>query len=107
MYGGQIVEISPIDDLFNHPLHPYAQGLLDSIPKPGGGKRMLAIPGQVPAPADLPTGCRFHPRCAYADPQRCATVQPTLDGLGTGRQVRCLRGDELVLPGIHRSRNVR
>ncbi len=102
MYGGQIVETSPIEGLFDRPLHPYTQGLLDSIPTPGGGKRMLPIPGQVPAPTQMPDGCRFHPRCGDVDPQRCPVTQPALVEVAVERTSRCLRAGELSLPGIHR-----
>jgi peptide/nickel transport system ATP-binding protein len=102
MYGGQIVETSPIEGLFDRPLHPYTQGLLDSIPTPGRGKRMLSIPGHVPAPTQMPDGCRFHPRCREVDAGRCPVTRPALVEVEVGRTSRCLRADELSLPGIHR-----
>jgi len=102
MYGGQVVEVAPIHDIFERPRHPYTQGLLDSIPKPGGGKRLLAIPGQVPAPTQLPSGCRFHPRCTFVDSGVCPTTQPAMVDFGTSHRARCLRAEELDLPGIRR-----
>jgi peptide/nickel transport system ATP-binding protein len=102
MYSGQIVEVSPIHDLFERPRHPYTQGLLDSIPKPGGGKRTRAIPGQVPSPSQMPSGCRFHPRCAHVDPEVCPHTEPAMVTLQPGHQARCLRADVLELPGIRR-----
>jgi oligopeptide/dipeptide ABC transporter ATP-binding protein len=102
MYGGQVVEVASIHDIFERPRHPYTQGLLDSIPKPGGGKRLLAIPGQVPAPTELPSGCRFHPRCTYVDSELCPTTRPEMVEVGSAHRARCLRADELDLPGIRR-----
>jgi peptide/nickel transport system ATP-binding protein len=102
MYCGQIVEVSPIADLFERPRHPYTQGLLDSIPRPGGGKRTRAIPGHVPPPTDLPQGCRFHPRCPHVDAPLCLRSEPTLVELNGVHQARCHRADVLDLPGINR-----
>src|SRR5687768_11594811 len=65
MYAGRIVEYATVEELFDHPQHPYTAGLFHSIPKLGGRKtRLDTIPGTVPNPAKLPTGCKFHPRCA-------------------------------------------
>lgn len=61
MYAGKIVEISPVRELFRHPLHPYTEGLLHSIPTPGHTGDLYAIPGQVPDPLQLPDGCSFAP----------------------------------------------
>ncbi len=113
MYAGQIVEHSPATHLFHHPRHPYTEALLDSIPqlaKPG--EPLHAIPGMVPRPEQFPAGCRFHPRCAYAEPG-CATRPvplaavglPGASGAGTGADrtpvdlVRCVRQGELTLTG--------
>jgi peptide/nickel transport system ATP-binding protein len=64
MYAGQIVELAPSAELFNQPLHPYTQGLLNSFPPITGPKTKLAgIPGAPPDMANPPAGCRFHPRC--------------------------------------------
>jgi peptide/nickel transport system ATP-binding protein len=102
MYGGQTVETSSIHDLFERPRHPYTQGLLDSIPKPGGGKRTRAIPGQVPAPTQLPPGCRFHPRCTHVDHEVCPHTEPVMVSFEHGHEARCHRADALDLPGISR-----
>jgi oligopeptide/dipeptide ABC transporter ATP-binding protein len=70
MYLGRIVELSDRDSIFKHPLHPYTQALLSAIPIPDPEKeekrQRLILEGDVPSPANPPTGCRFHPRCRYA-----------------------------------------
>lgn len=101
MYAGQVVESTGIDDLFENPLHPYAEGLLDAIPDPlSQGTRLKAIPGAVPAPWDWPTSCRFHDRCAYAVEGRCNSVPVPLEMRPDSRAVRCIRDGELELRGI-------
>lgn len=91
MYAGLIVEQAAARDLFRRPLHPYTQGLLRSIPRRDelrGGTTLEPIPGAVPNPTRFPSGCRFRPRCAYAD-ERCAAEAPDLVDLETGHRVRC------------------
>ena len=66
MYAGKIVEQADVRDLFNKPLHPYTQALMDSVPKMDRTDRLLAIDGQPPPLWDLPEGCRFAPRCTHA-----------------------------------------
>lgn len=70
MYAGRVVEKGKVDDIFYNPLHPYTQGLLNSIPKLGGEqqKNLHSIPGTVPHPLALPTGCSFQPRCTEGMP---------------------------------------
>ena len=68
MYAGRVVERASGAAIFDDPQHPYTLGLLGSIPKIDENRdRLLAIEGTVPAPFDLPQGCRFHPRCVFAD----------------------------------------
>ncbi|MDA0285274.1 MAG: ABC transporter ATP-binding protein [Planctomycetota bacterium] len=91
MYAGQVVETAPVRDLFHSPQHPYTQGLLDSIPKSGPaahGKRLPAIPGIVPSLWNLPSGCRFHERCAHCE-EMCRTDAPQLEASTEHRSVRC------------------
>jgi oligopeptide/dipeptide ABC transporter ATP-binding protein len=93
MYAGVIVEQAESEELFDHPLHPYTQGLIGSIPILGKIKdRLDVIPGNVPNLIDPPVGCRFAPRC----PARvkyglkiCTEVQPDLEEVKPGHLVRC------------------
>lgn len=89
MYAGQIVEIAPCDALFAKPRHPYTQALLAALPSEATrGKRLQAIPGQVPSPLDWPAGCRFRERCPYAL-ARCAAELPGLIPCGAEHEARC------------------
>jgi oligopeptide/dipeptide ABC transporter ATP-binding protein len=90
MYGGKIQEVAPVADLFRRPLHPYAQGLLGSIPGVDGARahRLTVIPGSVPDIYSLPSGCKFVTRCA----QRfgpCEGTEPPLREESPGHWVRC------------------
>jgi len=74
MYAGEIVELAPAKDLFEHPLHPYTQGLMSSFPSITGPKRKLTgIRGAPPDMTMPPSGCRFHPRCSMCDPLETQT----------------------------------
>jgi peptide/nickel transport system ATP-binding protein len=98
MYAGEVVEDSPVDSALMRPRHPYTSGLLRSIPRLSPRKTVLpSIPGRVPSPADMPSGCRFRPRCAHGLPA-CEQAQPLLD-VAEDRRARCIRQAELVLPG--------
>ncbi|MFC4777976.1 ABC transporter ATP-binding protein [Paenibacillus sp. GCM10023252] len=90
MYAGQVVEAGDVFTIFRQPKHPYTQGLMQSIPRLDQGKvrRLPAIPGIVPSPQAMPAGCRFHPRCPYAE-SRCLQEQPALTQLEDGQAVRC------------------
>ena len=92
MYLGSIVEIGPTDLLFHRPAHPYTQALLSAIPVPriGGARKRerILLKGEIPSPANPPSGCRFHPRCPAVQ-ARCRTERPTLTTLVDGRQVAC------------------
>jgi len=89
MYAGQIVEQADAAAFFNRPLHPYSIALLEAMPSAATrGKRLKAIPGQVPSAGDVPPGCRFHDRCPAARPD-CAIHAPILRPCGEGRIVRC------------------
>ncbi len=78
MYAGRIVEQGRSEELFITPAHPYTRGLLRSLPDPdSAGRRLVAIPGQVPPAHAWPAGCRFHPRCSVAL-DRCRTDSPPL-----------------------------
>ncbi|MGE5607634.1 MAG: ABC transporter ATP-binding protein [Bacillota bacterium] len=80
MYASRLVEFATVEDLFDHPQHPYTEGLFRSIPKLGQrAERLETIPGTVPNPAHFPSGCKFHPRChrMQGDPT-CQNVEPML-----------------------------
>jgi phosphonate C-P lyase system protein PhnK len=91
MYAGRVVETAPAEALFARPVHPYTEGLLASIPRLEGPiARLDAIPGQVPPPDAMPPGCRFAPRCRYAE-AACAAAPPALAPRGPGRAAACIR----------------
>jgi oligopeptide/dipeptide ABC transporter ATP-binding protein len=95
MYAGKIVEMQSVRDLFYRPKHPYTKALLDSMPKLGSKAALYAIPGQPPDLAALPPGCRFHPRCAYAQ-DHCCMEEPAEQSLGKDSRVTCWRPLEEV-----------
>jgi oligopeptide/dipeptide ABC transporter ATP-binding protein len=80
MYAGRVVEYATVQELFNHPLHPYTRGLFASMPVMGQPKhRLQTIAGNVPNPAEFPPGCPFHPRCAAMnDDPKCKQEDPKL-----------------------------
>lgn len=85
MYAGQVVEIGEVRPVLNRPLHPYTQGLMDSIPAIGGERRRLGgIAGGTPSPLDWPTGCRFHSRCPKAM-EICPRVVPILAPIASAK----------------------
>jgi oligopeptide/dipeptide ABC transporter ATP-binding protein len=91
MYAGRIVEEGPVDPLFARPQHPYTEGLLGSIPELDRAvERLAAIPGAIPSPRDLPAGCRFHPRCGYAQPP-CTAGEPPLIAVEASHSAACIR----------------
>lgn len=90
MYAGEIVEQAPVDQLYEHPRHPYTVGLLGSLPilgeeEPG---ELTTIPGLPPDPTAMPPGCAFHPRCAFREDRRCETEHPELREVADGHWVR-------------------
>jgi len=89
MYAGNVVEYADVDSMFKNPLHPYTQGLLRCIPKLSERKEQLdTIPGVVPDLIYPPSGCRFHPRCAYAL-NICAKQVPKLTPVERRHNVAC------------------
>jgi oligopeptide/dipeptide ABC transporter ATP-binding protein len=97
MYGGQVVEAAPTADQFRSPGHPYTQALMLAAPHPDlKGRRLPSIPGAPPRPDRLPTGCRFHPRCAHAT-AACAETPVPIELVSPTHEVRCLRYGELDL----------
>ena len=97
VYGGAIVEDSPVGDLFRRPRHPYTAGLLGSVPD-FVRERLRPIEGEPPELWNLPTGCAFAPRCPYAI-DRCRAEQPKPRQVGSS-VVACHRADELELAGV-------
>ena len=100
MYAGQVVEDAPAAALLRRPAMPYTAGLMRSVPRLDAalqpGRRLLAIPGNVPDPRRRPAGCFFHPRCGHARPDPCAQTRPALEWAAPGHRVRCARWREVA-----------
>nr|WP_246233319.1 ABC transporter ATP-binding protein [Aurantimonas aggregata] len=89
MYAGKVVERGSVGDIFDDPQHPYTLGLMGSMPRiDEETDRLVAIDGMVPPPFRLPQGCRFNPRCPFAD-DVCRSEQPQLTALDEGHLVAC------------------
>jgi oligopeptide/dipeptide ABC transporter ATP-binding protein len=90
MYLGKIVEIGSKEDIYERPLHPYAEALLSAvpIPDPKARRKRIILEGDVPSPIDPPAGCRFHPRCWLRIPL-CTVVVPPLHDVGGGHSAAC------------------
>lgn len=95
MYLGKIVECADKHELFDHPAHPYSQALISAIPVPDVHRktRRIVLEGDLPSPADPPSGCVFHTRCRYAA-EECRTVCPELMSINGTHQVACHRAGE-------------
>lgn len=95
MYAGKIVEQATVQQLFELPYHPYTRGLLQSIPRVTASREKLpSIEGVIPNLAELPAGCRFHPRCPFAT-DRCKSSDPALVTIN-GRESACFYTEQLV-----------
>ncbi len=102
MYVGKMVEIADTNKLFEKPLHPYTEALLNAVPVPDPRQRKTEkkhLSGEVANPANPPQGCYFNPRCPYVQ-DICKTTKPTLEEVKPGRFVSCHRAKELDLSGI-------
>lgn len=90
MYLGKLVEMAPSRELYREPRHPYSVSLLSAIPVPDPDRphRRIVLTGDVPSPANPPSGCRFHPRCFMARAQ-CATDEPALREIAPGHLAAC------------------
>ena len=92
LYAGEIVEHGTVRQIYKDCAHPYTEGLFGSIPSIHKDEdRLTPIDGIMPDPADLPTGCKFHPRCKYAT-DICGQVNPPLTDIGDGHSTRCVKG---------------
>jgi oligopeptide/dipeptide ABC transporter ATP-binding protein len=96
MYLGRIVEISPKEELYTNPLHPYTEALLAAVPIPDPvlerRRPTRVVAGDVPSPVNVPPGCAFHPRCPLASAV-CREARPAMTEVSPGHQVAChLRG---------------
>ena len=104
MYAGRIVEKGTLDDVFNHTMHPYTEGLFNSLPNINDRKAKLQpIPGLMPDPTNLPVGCAFAPRCKYAT-EACKQAQPVVRQVSDTHTVACTAYDDPAFR-IERSKN--
>lgn len=89
MYAGRVIEIGKTQDIFYRPRHPYTLGLIRAVPTViGGFEELFSIPGSPPDLINLPTGCKFHPRCPFASEQ-CKREEPELETVGAHHQAAC------------------
>jgi peptide/nickel transport system ATP-binding protein len=99
MYLGVIVEVSPAEELYDNPLHPYTISLLSAVPIPDPiveqQREQILLAGDLPSPANPPAACRFHTRCPYIQPTRCTTEVPPLRKLSDGHVVACHWAEEI------------
>ncbi len=101
MYLGKMVEFGDTEELFKHPMHPYTEALLSAVPVADPTVQIDRIPlkGEIPNPANPPSGCYFHERCHYCT-EKCAQVAPEYKELAPGHFVACHRAEELKLRGF-------
>jgi oligopeptide/dipeptide ABC transporter ATP-binding protein len=92
MYLGRVVELGKTADVLKAPVHPYTKALISvvPVPDPRRKRRRMILQGEIPNPIDLPTGCRFHPRCPNVIDE-CRQVDPQLRPVGDGHQAACIR----------------
>ena len=102
MYVGKLVEQAPTQQLFSRPRHPYTEALLSAIPRPDPDQPLPesgGIEGELPDPADPPSGCYFHPRCPYAQ-RICREEEPPLVEIAPQQTAACHFADDLALQGL-------
>ena len=97
MYLGKIVELASTKSLFEEPMHPYTKALMGAVPEADPRRKAAMVPltGEVPSPANPPSGCHFHSRCPHAT-ELCKTTMPALEEISSGQFVRCHRAAELA-----------
>ncbi|MFN2110905.1 MAG: ABC transporter ATP-binding protein [Anaerolineae bacterium] len=101
MYVGKMAEVADSDELYNHPLHPYTEALMSSVPKPDPlyKSERIIMQGDVADPSNPPSGCYFHPRCRYAV-DKCSQETPEFREFKPDHFVACHRVEELTLKGV-------
>ena len=101
MYLGKMVEFAPTKNLFEHPMHPYTESLLSAVPvaDPTVQNERIPLTGEIPNPANPPSGCHFHTRCRYCTEQ-CSREVPAYREMEPGHYVACHRAEELKLKGF-------
>ena len=106
MYLGGLVEEADSDTLYDHPMHPYTLALMSAIPVPDpvveATRERILLTGDLPSPADPPTGCRFSTRCPWVQPGRCTTERPELREVTPGHRVACHHTEEIAAGTITR-----
>jgi peptide/nickel transport system ATP-binding protein len=99
MYLGTVVEVSPAEELYDNPRHPYTISLLSAVPIPDPiverQRESILLAGDLPSPANPPSACRFHTRCPYVQPTRCRDEVPRLRRLASGHEVACHWAEEI------------
>ena len=101
MYLGRIVEYAPTKTLYSRPMHPYTESLLSAVPvaDPTVQTERIPLEGEIPNPANPPTGCYFHTRCRFCT-EKCKECAPEYKELEPGHFVACHRAEELKLKGF-------